>query len=515
MLDVSRVRFGRAFLARCEAPMERAFGAMEALEAGTPCAGPHPAVVGHYWLRAPGLSPTREVGVEIARAVDAVAEFAERVRRGRVSGDRPISRVVHIGVGGSSIGPQLMCDALAFDANRIHVRFLDNADPESVDRVLGPPGALRETLISVVSKSGVTPTTRYLTQAVAERYRAEGLEFAAHAVATTMPGSPLESEAREARWLATFPIWEWVGGRTSVTSAAGLLPAALKGADIGLFLAGAAAMDEATRSCAMDENPAALLALAWHWLGNGRGDRHMVLLPYCDRLALLTRHVQQLVMESLGKRADRAGRIVHQGLTVFGHKGVTDQHSYFQQLRHGRDDAFVTFVAVCRSATAHDVEIEPGITLDDYLYASLYATRAALWSAGRQSITIELDALTPWTLGALIALFERAVGLYAELIDVNAYDQPAIEKDIARGTLELQQELLAVLHPSRPRRAEELAAAVGRRSDSDLALRLLERLAETGDCVVSTDRGFHAGPRPYAGSVAPTGLRSATGQGTT
>ena len=141
------------------------------------------------------------------------------------------------------------------------------------------------------------------------------------------------TEAREKGFLERFPMWDWVGGRTSETSTVGLLPAALQGIDVRALLDGAAAMDEATRRHETRANPAALLALAWHVAGDGRGTKAMVVLPYKDRLLLFSRYLQQLVMESLGKEKDLAGNVVHQGIAVYGNKGSTDQHAYVQQLR--------------------------------------------------------------------------------------------------------------------------------------------------------------------------------------
>ena len=137
-------------------------------------------------------------------------------------------------------------------------------------------------------------------------------------------------------------MFDWVGGRTSITSAVGLLPGALIGCDIRDFLAGAAQMDAATREADLRRNPAALMAASWHVAGGGRGQRDMVVLPYRDRLEVFSRYLQQLVMESLGKRLNRNGEVVHQGIAVYGNKGSTDQHAYVQQLRDGVDNFFAT-----------------------------------------------------------------------------------------------------------------------------------------------------------------------------
>jgi glucose-6-phosphate isomerase len=276
-------------------------------------------------------------------------------------------------------------------------------------------------------------------------------------------------------------MWDWVGGRTSVTSAVGLLPAALQGIDVEALLAGAAAMDEVTRRPEWRRNPAARLALAWHVTGDGRGARAMVVLPYKDRLLLLSRYLQQLVMESLGKEKDLEGRVVHQGLTVYGNKGSTDQHAYVQQLRDGTPNFFLTFVRVLRERDGASPEVEPGATSGDFLDGLLFGTRRALFESGRPSLTLTIPDVSPRSLGMLIALYERAVGLYASLVGINAYHQPGVEagKKAAAFVLEVQRKALAALVAAGPAGAtcDELAAAAGVPDEAETVLHVLERLA--------------------------------------
>ncbi len=179
-----------------------------------------------------------------------------------------------------------------------------------------------------------------------EAYQGADLDFGRHAVAITQEGSKLDQLAKADGWLARFPMWDWVGGRTSETSAVGLLPAALQGVDVDELLQGAAAMDRLTREPIVESNPAALLALVWYFEGGGKGLKDMVILPYKDRLELFSRYLQQLVMESLGKELDRTGARVLQGIAVYGNKGSTDQHAYVQQLRDGLNNFFATFIQV-------------------------------------------------------------------------------------------------------------------------------------------------------------------------
>jgi glucose-6-phosphate isomerase len=278
----------------------------------------------------------------------------------------------------------------------------------------------------------------------------------------------------------------------------GLLPAALQGIDVQALLDGAAAMDEATRRRETRRNPAALLALAWHVAGGGRGTKAMVVQPYKDRLLLLSRYLQQLVMESLGKEKDLEGRVVHQGLTVYGNKGSTDQHAFVQQLRDGTPDFFVTFVRVLKDREGESPEVEAGATSGDFLDGLLLGTRRALFESGRPSLTITIRDLTPRTLGMLIALHERAVGLYASLIGINAYHQPGVEagKKAAASVLDLQRKVVAAL---RERGAtggtcEELAAAAGTPEEVETVFHVLERLAANPDRGVSR----RPGPTPFA-----------------
>jgi glucose-6-phosphate isomerase len=241
-------------------------------------------------------------------------------------------------------------------------------------------------------------------------------------------------------------MWDWVGGRTSELSAVGLLPAALQGIDVEAMLRGARWMDEASRSRSTKTNPAGRLAAAWFSATNGAGKKDMVFLPYKDRLELFSRYAQQLVMESLGKRLDRKGNEVCQGISVYGNKGSTDQHAYVQQLRDGIDNFFVTFIEVLedRSASRPNIEVEPRTTAGDYLSGFFQGTRRALSEGGRGSITITLESLNAQSLGALIALFERAVGIYGELVDINAYHQPGVEagKKAAAEVLELMHRVV-------------------------------------------------------------------------
>ena len=480
-LDVSRMRFEDGFLDRMAAPLQRALEAMDALEHGGIANPDEKRMVGHYWLRAPDLAPTPAIAAEIRNTVADIKKFAAAVHDGAIKtpADVRFTHVLSIGIGGSALGPMFVADALGNPgSDRLTVAFIDNTDPDGIARTLArPTSRLHETLCIVTSKSGGTPDTRNGMLLVDEAFRMAELDFPKRAVAITMPGSPMDKTAIAQGWLARFPMFDWVGGRTSVLSAVGLVPAALQGLDIDGLLAGAAACDAATRSHELASNPAALLALMWYHATGGKGKKDMVVLPYKDRLLLFSRYLQQLVMESLGKRQNLEGKRVDQGIAVYGNKGSTDQHAYVQQLRDGVNNFFATFIRVLESGgSAH--EVEPGVTAGDYLHGFLLGTRAALYENDRESMTITIRRVDARTVGGLIALFERAVGLYASLIGINGYHQPGVEagKKAAASILELQGKVRAALSKV-PQTAEQIASTAGVPDATETVYFLLQHLA--------------------------------------
>lgn len=431
-LDTSRIGFAPGLLDSLEPRLLRAYEAMAALEAGSIANADEKRMVGHYWLRAPEFAPTADITEAIQQTLENILSFSADVHAGRVKPTMAprFDHVLVVGIGGSALGPQLVAAALGTANDQLIPWFFDNTDPDGFDRTLDALGdELKATLTIVISKSGGTKETRNGMLEAKAAYERMGLDFSQHAVAVTGEGSELDKYAQEQGFLARFPMWDWVGGRTSELSAVGLLPAALQGIDVEAMLRGARWMDEATRSRSTKTNAAGRLAAAWFAATNGAGQKDMVLLPYKDRLELFSRYAQQLVMESLGKRLDRQGKEVWQGISVYGNKGSTDQHAYVQQLRDGIDNFFVTFIEVLedRSPARKSIEVEKGTTSGDYLAGFFQGTRQALSERGRSSLTITLETLDAQSLGALIALFERAVGIYAELVDINAYHQPGVE----------------------------------------------------------------------------------------
>ncbi|MDB4657558.1 glucose-6-phosphate isomerase, partial [Verrucomicrobiales bacterium] len=266
-------------------------------------------------------------------------------------------------------------------------------------------------------------------------------------------------------------------------------PAALVGIDIEAFLAGAAAMDEKTRNETVSENASMLLALMWHKAGDGQGKKDMVIIPYCDRLELMSKYLQQLVMESIGKEFERGNEVIaHQGIAVYGNKGSTDQHAYIQQLRDGLNNFFATFIEVRESRQSGEsivVEQESGAKTGDFLQGFLRGTRSALHENGRVSITLSFAKLDAFTLGMIIGLYERAVSFYASLVNVNAYHQPGVEagKKAAGSFLDIITKVRGYFSGNGERAmAGAISNAIGE-SDVESVFHSLEHLTANGELV--------------------------------
>ena len=467
-VDFSQMGIPEGLIASREDSCRAAYTAMRDLEAGAVANVDQRRMVGHYWLRDAALAPVDGADREpIRSSIESsryeIADFARAIHaQGR------FTHALVVGMGGSVLGPQLVTDALGSPSDEMRTAFLDNTDPEGFARVLATL-PLATTLTVVISKSGGTKETVNGLAAARAAYEAAGLRFADHAVAVTGGESQLHRLAESESWRQRFAMPDWVGGRTSVTGVVGLLPMALQGLDGAAFLEGARVMDAHTRKETTSGNAAMRMALAWHHAGGGQGKRNMVILPYKDRLALLAKYLQQLIMESLGKERDLDGKVVEEGITVYGNKGSTDQHAYVQQLRDGANDFFATFIEVRQNFTdgtrATDIA-------GDYLQGFLRGTRRALADKGRFSMTISLPNVDPRSLGALIALFERSVGYYAGLVNINAYHQPGVEagkiaaEAFIRSLKRCRDHLQA--SPGRAFTAEELFPHISPEEDTDL-----------------------------------------------
>jgi glucose-6-phosphate isomerase len=362
--------------------------------------------------------------------------------------------VLVLGIGGSALGTKALLTALRKPAwNELddeardffpRLTVLDNVDPSSVRAVLQRIDP-RRVLVNVISKSGGTAETmaQYL---VVRAWLDEALGDAVHRhlVFTTDPdrGALRELAARDG--IATLSIPSNVGGRYSVLSPVGLLPAALVGIDVGALLAGAREAVERADADELLQNPAALYA-ALHWAADvDLGARIHVLMPYTDRLRDFAEWYRQLWAESLGKRVDRSGKVVHTGPTPVAAVGATDQHSQVQLFMEGPFDKVITFAVVedlGASVTIPPVPTdvpgtEPlppalaylsGHTLAELLHAEYEATATALGRTGRMSCTLRLPDLTARTVGEAIMFYQLATGYAGAWYGIDPFDQPGVE----------------------------------------------------------------------------------------
>jgi len=357
--------------------------------------------------------------------------------------------LVVLGIGGSALGNVALQAALnpatynlLPDESRGGPRLfvLDNVDPAMVGDVLeflGP--RLATTLVNVISKSGQTAETASQFMIFRERLRAKlGEGFAKHIVATTDSERGTLHEIAEADGYDMLVVPDNVGGRFSVLSHVGLFSAAMCGIDIDALLAGAEAMRLRVEDAETPwrENPACLLAAIKH-LATAKGKPIHVMMPYSNRLYLLADWYRQLWAESLGKQFSRDGEEVFAGPTPVKALGATDQHSQVQLYREGPNDKLFVFLEAerhPREVTVPDVfddvpglEYLRGAGLSKLLNAEKLATEYALAVSKRPSVTLRFDEITPHAVGEFIYLYEFTTSLMGELLDIDAYNQPAVE----------------------------------------------------------------------------------------
>jgi glucose-6-phosphate isomerase len=379
--------------------------------------------------------------------VRAIRTFAEGL-------GQAYDHVLVLGIGGSALGTKALLNALRPPAwNELddegrdffpRLTILENVDPTSVAPALNRIDP-RRVLVNVISKSGGTAETmaQYL---VVRAWLEQALGAAAyrHLVFTTDPARGALRELAQRDHIATLDVPPEVGGRFSVLSPVGLLPAALIGIDIEGLLEGAGRALERAESEELERNPPALYSALHHEADVNHGARVHVLMPYTDRLGELAEWYRQLWAESLGKRSDREGRTVNVGPTPVGAVGATDQHSQVQLFMEGPYDKAITFIEVedlgvevkIPGSTAagrtdpslpQDLAYLPGHTLGELLRAEYEATSAALAQMGRMNCTLRLPDLSPATIGETIMFFQLATGYAGVWYGIDPFDQPGVE----------------------------------------------------------------------------------------
>jgi glucose-6-phosphate isomerase len=411
----------------------------------------------HTALRSPRpvMLEGHDVTEDVKRVRAQMRRFTEALRAGNVKGatGRAITDVINIGIGGSDLGPALAVEALApYAAPTPRVRFMSNVDGAHVEAILG--GLDAETTLAIVA-SKTFSTQETLTNAKSVRAWLEGAvgersgEHFAAVTANTAAARDFGIAPER-----TFEFWDWVGGRYSMWSAVGLPIAVAVGMDaFEAMCDGAHAMDEHFASVPLDRNMPAVLALLGVWYGDFLGASAHAVLPYDMRLARLPDYLQQLEMESNGKRVTRQGEAVDYATcpVVWGQPGTNGQHAFYQMLHQGTQVVPADFIACCKPHHAlpehHAIMLancfaqtealmrgkshsEARAELEEHGLSPERCDRLAPHKAfpgNRPSTTILLEALTPRALGALIALYEHKVFAQSVIWDINAFDQWGVE----------------------------------------------------------------------------------------
>lgn len=395
----------------------------------------------HMALR--GVGGTPEIKQDVAAMRQRMADFADKIRS-----EGKFKNIVHVGIGGSDLGPRLVSDAFEASAEQsLTLRFAENVDGASInDAVKGLDPA--ETLVVIVSKSFGTQETKMNGESARE-WLTEGLGAVSgvHMLAVTANRTRAIDFGIKPENI--FDFWDWVGGRYSVWSAVGLSLQIAYGPDVfSDFLEGAAAMDMHFRDQPLQENLPVMLALVGVWNRNAMGYSSQAVIPYARRIRKFAAFLQQLEMESNGKRITRDG--AETGLTcpiIWGDEGTNGQHAFFQWLHQGTPGAPVDFIAVLKD---HEDRPEHHAAL----LANCFAQSEALmlgkseevvrtelgerddidvlapqktFPGNRPSTTLTLDELSPSALGHLIALYEHKVFVQGVIWNVNSFDQWGVE----------------------------------------------------------------------------------------
>jgi glucose-6-phosphate isomerase len=358
----------------------------------------------------------------------------------KVDAEGHYTDLVTVGIGGSDLGPRAHYFALKHllkPGRKIH--YISNVDPDDAAEVLQGIEDLNKTLVIVVSKSGTTLETATNEALVREKFVKAGLDPKKHFISITMPGTPMDNKEQ---YLETFYMWDWIGGRYSTTSMCGAVMLAFAfGFDVYWeFLKGAHAMDQNALVSDVKANLPLLAALLGIWNRDFLNLPTLALIPYSQALIRYPAHIQQLDMESNGKRIDRHGIAAdfQTGPVIWGEVGTNAQHSFFQLIHQGTGTIPVTLIAFKNNLYREDITIE-GTTSQEKLLANLFAQSLALatgqvsenpnefFPGNRPTNVLLADQLTPFTLGALLSFFENKVAFQGFIWGINSFDQPGVQ----------------------------------------------------------------------------------------
>jgi glucose-6-phosphate isomerase len=375
-----------------------------------------------------------------AQDLESILDVAQKLRS-------RFSNFVVVGIGGSSLGSRALHLALNHPFHNIleeskrggspRIFFAENVDPDSLAGLLEILD-LEKTLFNVITKSGTTAETvaNFLVFCSALK-KSLGTKYREHIIATTDPQKGALRELARREGFITFPVPEGVGGRFSVLSAVGLLPAAFCGIDIGELLAGARDMDERIANSTPSENPALILALSHYLLHTLKGKLIAAFMPYSDALRGVAQWFCQLWAESLGKKLSLDGKVINTGQTPVSAVGATDQHSQIQLFAEGPNDKLIVFVQVKKFSSEVQIsrlfrDIAAFSYLGDssinrLLDAELRGTELSLTQAQRPNLRIVMPEISAHTVGQLFFMLEVQAACAGLMYNVNAFDQPGVE----------------------------------------------------------------------------------------
>jgi len=359
--------------------------------------------------------------------------------------------LVQVGIGGSDLGPRAIYLALkAFKRKGRNVHFISNVDPDDAHAVMEGLD-LKKRLVVVVSKSGSTLETRTNEELVKRRFIDEGLSPKEHFLAVTGKGSPMDNPKE---YRQSFYIWDYIGGRYSVTSMVGGVALAFA---LGMekfldFLRGANCMDKSCLEKDLTKNLPLLGALLGIWNRNFLGCPTLAVIPYSQAMVRFAAHLQQLDMESNGKQIDKSGASVEfeTGPVIWGEPGTNGQHSFYQCIHQGTNVIPIEFIGFKKSQYNDDVDVE-GTTSHEKLLSNLFAQAIALahgqssdnpnknFPGNRPSRLLLAEQCEPFTLGALLSYFENKVDFQGFIWGINSFDQEGVQlgKVLAKKNIEI------------------------------------------------------------------------------
>lgn len=383
----------------------------------------------------PQTAPAAKAAADLAKAeVDKLKAFLEKIDR-----QNQFTDLVQIGIGGSDLGPRalyLAMQAYKLPGRRVH--FISNVDPDDAALVLKDLD-LKKTLIVVVSKSGTTLETLTNEEIARSHFVKANLKAEEHFIAVTGKGSPMDDPSR---YLSSFYIWDYIGGRYSATSMVGAVMLAF---GIGFdnfmeILRGAHAMDQIALKQDIHSNLPLLSALLGIWNRNFLNYPTVAIIPYSQALVRFTAHLQQCDMESNGKHIDKLGRTVHfaTGPLIWGEPGTNGQHSFYQLIHQGTDTIPLEFIGFCESQYKHDLTVK-GTTSQEKLLANLLAQSLALavgqknanpnkqFLGNRPNRVLLAKCLDPYTMGSLLSYYENKVAFQGFVWNINSFDQEGVQ----------------------------------------------------------------------------------------